>query len=160
MLEGSSIVDNGPYKCKSLRWVYENDKSLFNNLTLKEFPLLVKIIDANNDLSVQVHPNDEMAKDYNDLGKTECWYVIDCLPNSEIIYGHNALTKTELDNLIVNRRWTDLLKTKPIKPGDFIYVPAGKIHAIPTGCLILETQQSSNITFRLYDYDRKDEYGI
>lgn len=157
--EGSSIIANGPYQGKTLRWVYENDKSLFGNITLKEFPLLTKIIDADADLSVQVHPNDEQAKRYGDLGKTECWYVIDCLPGSSIVYGHHAKTNEQLADYIAHDRWEELLGSKPIKPGDFIYVPAGKIHAIPKGCLILETQQSSDITFRLYDYGRRDQNG-
>ena len=157
--DGSSIILNGEYKGKTLRWLYENHKELFSNIDNKEFPLLVKVLDAQADLSVQVHPNDELAVKYNDLGKTECWYVLDCKKDANLVYGHTAKTKEEFEHLVNTGKWDKLLKTKKIKPGDFVYVPAGKIHALTAGTLILEIQQSSNITFRLYDYDRLDDKG-
>lgn len=157
--DGSSVILNGEYQGKTLRWLFNNRRDLFNNIDNEEFPLLVKILDAQNDLSVQVHPNDELAVKYNDLGKTECWYVLDCPKNSELIYGHTAKTKEEFANMISNNEWDKLLTKKAIKPGDFVFVPAGKVHALTKGTLILEIQQSSNVTFRLYDYDRKDASG-
>lgn len=157
--DGSSKILNGDYKGKTLSWLYQNHKELFNNIKDERFPLLVKLLDAQSNLSVQVHPDDKMAIKYNDLGKTECWYVIDCSKDAKIIYGHSAKSKEEFRKLIDEDAWDKLLIEKPIKPGDFVFVPAGKIHAITAGTVILEIQQSSNVTFRLYDYNRLDDKG-
>lgn len=152
----SSIIINGKYKNKSLYDLYQQHKELFNNPKTKEYPLLVKLLDCNDDLSIQVHPKDKYAQTHlNEFGKNECWYVIDAKANSSIIYGHNAKTKKELVQSINHGEWNKLLKDKKIKKGDFIYVPTGTIHALKKGLLIYELQQSSDITFRLYDYDRQ-----
>ena len=98
-------------------------------------------------------------KHEGELGKTECWYIIDAEPGAEIIYGHHAKTREELAEMIQEGRWDDLLKKVPVKKGDFFYVPSGTIHAIGKGIMILETQQSSDTTYRVYDYDRKDANG-
>lgn len=127
----------------------------FFNYYDKEYPLLTKIIYAKQDLSVQVHPNDEYAKNkFNKLGKNECWYILDCEKNNSIIYGHKALDKQQVLSAIKENKWDNFLSIKSIKKNDFIYVPAGKIHAIKANTLIFELQQSSDITFRLYDYNR------
>jgi mannose-6-phosphate isomerase len=157
---GSSIIKNGRFKGRTLQDLYEKDRELFNHLPSPRFPLLTKILDANDDLSVQVHPSDDYALTYEkDLGKTECWVVLEAEPGAKIIYGHNASSKEELKNMIDNHRWKDLLIEKEVKAGDFIYVPSGTIHALGQGLLILETQQSSDTTYRVYDYDRKDDKG-
>ena len=157
---GSSIIKNGRFKGRTLRDVYEKDRELFNHLASPRFPLLTKILDANDDLSVQVHPSDDYALTYEkDLGKTECWVVLEAEPGSKIIYGHNAKTKEELKNMIESHQFKDLLIEKEVKAGDFIYVPSGTIHALGKGLLILETQQSSDTTYRVYDYDRLDDQG-
>jgi mannose-6-phosphate isomerase len=116
---------------------------------------LVKILDAKTDLSVQVHPNDTYARQVegDTFGKTECWYVIDFEPGAKIVYGHYANSKSQFKELVESNGWGDLLREINIKPGDFIYVPNGTIHAIGAGIMILETQQSSDVTYRLYDYD-------
>jgi mannose-6-phosphate isomerase, type 1 (EC 5.3.1.8) len=131
---------------------------LFGNRTEERFPLLIKIIDAKNDLSIQVHPDDEYAyKNENGaLGKTECWYILDCKENAQIVIGHNAKDKDELKRMIEQKRWNELIRVRPIKKGDFFQIIPGTVHAIKGGTLILETQQSSDITYRLYDYDRLD----
>ncbi|MDU6523157.1 MAG: mannose-6-phosphate isomerase, class I, partial [Enterococcus sp.] len=98
-------------------------------------------------------------KHEGELGKTECWYIINAKPGSEIVYGHNAKTREELAEMIEAGRWDDLLRRVPVKAGDFFYVPSGTIHAIGKGIMILETQQSSDTTYRVYDYDRKDDQG-
>ncbi len=157
--EGSNIIKNGQYKGKTLKWLFNNRKDYFNDIDVKDFPLLVKIIDANDDLSVQVHPNDEGAKKYGDLGKTECWYILDAMFNTKIVYGHNAKTKEEFKRLIDADKYEELLKYKVINKGDFLFVPAGKVHALTKGMLVLEIQQSSDVTFRIFDYYRKDEKG-
>ena len=157
---GVSIIENGPFKGKTLAELWESNRELFGDATGDVFPLLVKILDAEDDLSVQVHPDDAYGlKHEGELGKTECWYIIDAKPGSEIIYGHSAQTREELAEMIEEGRWDDLLVRVPVKKGDFFYVPSGTIHAIGSGILILETQQSSDTTYRVYDYDRKDDSG-
>ena len=158
---GQSVVKEGKYKGSSLGDLWEKHRDLFGNIKGDRFPLLTKILDANQDLSVQVHPNDEYANIHanGEFGKTECWYIIDCKENAEIIYGHHAKTKEELISMIEDAEWNKLLRRVKVKPGDFFYVPSGTIHAIGEGIVILETQQNSDTTYRLYDYDRRDSEG-
>lgn len=108
-----------------------------------------------------MHPNDEYARinENGELGKTECWYVIDCKEGAEIIYGHHAKTKDELVEMVEQEEWDKLLQRVKVKPGDFFFVPSGTVHAIGEGILILETQQNSDTTYRLYDYNRRDSEG-
>ncbi|MBS4197020.1 mannose-6-phosphate isomerase, class I [Lederbergia citri] len=158
---GQSIVNQGPYEGKNLGELWNEHRELFGDMEGEVFPLLTKILDANNDLSIQVHPNDEYANKHEngELGKTECWYVIDCQDDAEIIYGHTAQTKEQFIEMIENGEWNQLLRRVKVKPGDFFYVPSGTIHALCSGVLILETQQSSDTTYRVYDYDRVDQNG-
>lgn len=155
----SSVIKNGEFKGKSLEEVYQKHKDLFGNPKDATLPLLVKIIDANTDLSIQVHPDDAMARELEDSrGKTECWYILNEEPAS-IIYGLKVEDKNEAIRLIDERKWDELLREVPAKKGDFFFVEAGTVHAIKKGSLILEIQQASDITYRLYDYDRKDDNG-
>ncbi|ATL40317.1 mannose-6-phosphate isomerase, class I [Bacillus velezensis] len=158
---GQSTVRNGMYKGCTLGELWEHHRDLFGNLEGDRFPLLTKILDADQDLSVQVHPNDDFAKmhENGELGKTECWYIIDCAKDAEIIFGHNATTKEELISMIERGEWDGLLNRIKVKPGDFFFVPSGTVHAIGKSTLILETQQNSDTTYRLYDYGRKDADG-
>ncbi|MDA9460718.1 MULTISPECIES: mannose-6-phosphate isomerase, class I [Enterococcus] len=157
---GVSVVENGPFKGWKLDDLWKEHKELFGHPSEPVFPLLIKILDAEDDLSVQVHPDDAYGMAHEgELGKTECWYIIDAEPGAEIIYGHHAKTREELAEMIKDSRWDDLLKKVPVKKGDFFYVPSGTIHAIGKGIMILETQQSSDTTYRVYDYDRKDDQG-
>ena len=158
---GPSIVKNGPLAGRTLEQLWNEYCELFGNQGGKVFPLLTKILDANTDLSVQVHPDDQYAATYenDELGKTECWYIIDCKPGAEIIFGHTAQTKDELIKKIERGEWDEFLRKVKIKPGDFFYIPSGTIHALGEGTLVLETQQSSDTTYRVYDYDRIDQKG-
>lgn len=158
---GDCEVINGNFVGEKLSELWTNSKELFGNIEGDVFPLLSKILDANNDLSVQVHPNDEYAKlnENGELGKTECWYILDCNEDAEMILGHNAKNKEDLIQMIEKGRWKELLRIIKIKPGDFFYVPSGTIHALCSGTLVLETQQSSDTTYRVYDYDRIDDNG-
>ncbi len=157
---GISTVANGRYKGYGLDQLYREEKALFGNPKSEVFPLLTKILDANDWLSVQVHPDDTYALEHEgELGKTECWYVIAADEGAEIIYGHNAKSKEELAQMITAGDWEHLLTKIPVKAGDFFYVPSGTMHAIGKGILILETQQSSDTTYRVYDFDRKDASG-
>lgn len=127
----------------------------------KRFPLLVKIIDAEADLSVQVHPDDAYAMEHENgsLGKQECWYVLAAEPGATIIVGQKARSKEEFKELMTQGKWGDLLNEIPIKKGDFFQIDPGTVHAIKGGTMVLETQQSSDVTYRLYDYDRLDDEG-
>ncbi|MFB7141465.1 mannose-6-phosphate isomerase, class I [Gottfriedia sp. NPDC056225] len=158
---GASIIENGPFAGTALNELWTKQPELFGHPKEQVFPLLTKILDANMDLSVQVHPEDTYAKinENGDLGKTECWYILDCKEDADMIFGHNAQSKEELISQIKKGEWSDLLRRVKIKPGDFFYVPSGTIHALCEGTLVLETQQSSDTTYRVYDYDRKDQKG-
>ncbi|QZX49104.1 type I phosphomannose isomerase catalytic subunit [Mycoplasma sp. E35C] len=154
----SSTIQN--LNKQSLLDFYNNKDNayFFNNYNLNNpYPLLSKIIDANADLSVQIHPDNAYAKQFNSLGKTECWYILNTKPNNSIVLGHNAKSLAEFKQMVENNQWSDLLKQKPINKNDFIYVESTKIHAIKGGSLIFELQQSSDITYRVYDYDRLDK---
>ncbi|WEG13154.1 mannose-6-phosphate isomerase, class I [Pullulanibacillus sp. KACC 23026] len=158
---GPCEILNGRFKGYTLDQLWTSHPELFGQDPSKEFPLLTKILDAKTDLSVQVHPNDEQAQEMEQtpFGKTECWYIIDAEPGAEIVYGHHAGTPEEFRQKVEEGKWEDLLRKIPVKPGDFFYVPSGTIHAIGGGILILETQQSSDVTYRVYDYDRRDQTG-
>ncbi|WP_214817943.1 MULTISPECIES: mannose-6-phosphate isomerase, class I [unclassified Exiguobacterium] len=158
---GMSYVLAGEYKGMSLAELWKNHRYLFGEYKNEEFPLLIKLLDAREDLSVQVHPNDDQAQrlEGEPYGKTECWYVVDAEPDAELILGHRAKTKSEFLERIEHGQWDDLLCRMPVKKGDFIYVPSGTIHAIGKGIVILETQQSSDTTYRVYDFDRVDATG-
>lgn len=158
---GETTVLSGEFQGKKLNELWQDHRDLFGNPTAAFFPMLVKLLDANSDLSVQVHPDDEYVqkKGIELFGKNECWYVLDCKDDAEIILGHQAKSKEELRRLIEKGEWETLLNKIPIQKGDFIYIPSGTIHALKNGTLILEIQQSSDTTFRLYDYGRMDDKG-
>lgn len=160
---GQSVVRSGTLQGKSLGELWTDHPELFGDAAQQSdvFPLLTKVLDASHDLSVQVHPDDAYAGEYEngELGKTECWYILDAEPGAEIIYGHNARSREELSQMIAEGRWEDLLYKVSVKPGDFFYVPSGTIHALGAGIVVLETQQSSDTTYRVYDYDRTDDRG-
>jgi len=157
---GTNIIENGKHKGKTLEAVWDEDKSLFGVSGDAKFPLLTKILDANDKLSVQVHPDDTYAQKYEgEYGKTECWYILDAKEDAEIIYGVHAKDQEELDEMIDHQQFDALFNRVKVKPGDFFYVSAGTVHAIGEGILILETQQSSDTTYRIYDYDRTDKAG-
>ncbi len=121
-----------------------------------EFPLLFKFIDANDDLSVQVHPDNEVAKyRHYAYGKTEMWYVVDAEPNAKLIMGFNkAIDKQTLLDALENKRITEYLNFEDVKKGDVFYIPPGRVHALLKGIVVAEIQQTSDITYRLYDWDR------
>lgn len=157
---GDCVIGDGEFEGKTLSWLFENHRELFGNIEGDQFPLLVKIIDAKNDLSVQVHPDDVYAKEHEDsLGKTECWYVLQADEGTKMVMGHHARTKDEFVKAIEKDDYENLLNSFAIKEGDFFYIPSGTLHAICSGSLIYEAQQSSDITYRVYDYHRKDAEG-
>jgi len=141
---------------QTLGGLWRDERTLFGGLAGEGFPLLVKLLDAREDLSIQVHPDDSYARLHENgaSGKTECWYILDCDPDATIIIGHNARTPEELRQMVEEKRWGELLRQVPIRPGDFFQIDPGCVHSIRGGTLLLETQQSSDVTYRFYDYDR------
>ena len=153
---GDCTLENPEFAGETLGSLWKKQPELFGNIPGDIFPLLIKIIDAKDDLSIQVHPDDAYAgiHENGSLGKTECWYVLDCDEGATIIIGHNASTKEEMAQMIEENRWNELLRQVPIHKGDFFQIDPGCLHAIKGGTLILETQQSSDVTYRFYDYGR------
>lgn len=160
-LEGDDLeMINPELAGLTLSQVYASYPELFGHFKSSEFPLLVKFIDAKQDLSIQVHPEDDYARLYEKSnGKTECWLVLDADDDSEIIIGHNFTNKEQLKNSIEENSIIQYLNRFKIKKGDFFYIPAGTIHAICGGTMIYEIQQSSKLTYRVFDYNRKDSNG-
>ncbi len=161
-----SVVANGPLKGKTLTELMEAaPEALLGQKIYKrfgmEFPLLVKFIDAQNDLSIQVHPNDALAHErHHSFGKTEMWYVIDSKPGAKLISGFSKqIDADEYTRRIADNTIEDVLKKHAAVAGDVFFIPAGRVHTIGAGLFIAEIQQSSNITYRLYDYNRKDAQG-
>jgi len=161
-----SVVAGGPLKGERLDELLEQFKgdlvggkvyAHFGNI----FPLLVKFIDANEDLSIQVHPDDELAKKrHNSFGKTEMWYVVEADPGSTLIAGFNKeVTEQEYLDKFNSGHLTDILNKQDVKSGDVFFLPAGRVHTIGKGLLIAEIQQTSDITYRIYDFDRVDDKG-
>lgn len=158
----STVTTPSEYQGLGLDELYEKHPELFCENHPSPFPLLIKILDANDDLSVQVHPDDAYANEHEgkgELGKTECWYIISAEPGASIVYGHHAQSREEFEAMIEAGNWEGLLRRVEVKAGDFFYVPHGTIHAIGAGIVILETQQNSDTTYRVYDYDRRDNDG-
>ncbi|MDR1331997.1 MAG: class I mannose-6-phosphate isomerase [Tannerella sp.] len=125
------------------------------------FPLLIKFIDARDDLSIQVHPDDELArKRHGSFGKTEMWYVVKASPGAALLSGFSRrIDADEYVRRVADNSLTDVLQRYAVAPGDVFFLPAGRVHAIGTGCFIAEIQQTSNITYRIYDYNRRDADG-
>lgn len=153
---GDVSIKGGRYDGEKLSDFWRKEPDFFGKYSNDRFPLLIKIIDAKEDLSIQVHPDDSYArtKEQESFGKMECWYILDCPEGANLVIGHNATTKQQLVQMISDGKWDDLIRRIPVHKGDFIQIDAGTVHSITAGCLILETQQNSDITYRLYDYDR------
>lgn len=153
---GDGTIRYGAFAGMKLSEVWKEHPEIFGNLSYDRFPIMTKIIDAREDLSIQVHPDDAYAKVHENgsFGKTECWYIMDAPKNATLVIGHHAKTKEELKDMISQGKWDDFIREIPVKKGDFIQIDPGTVHAIKGGMLILETQQNSDITYRVYDYDR------
>ena len=164
--DNETIVANGPDKGKSLNQLVSEQKAkLVGEENYQrfgdEFPLLVKFIDASQDLSIQVHPNDETAHRLGKPhGKTEMWYTLESAPGAHLYNGlKKKITTEEYEQMVANDTIVDALARYEIKEGDVFYIPAGRIHAIGSGCFVTEIQETSDVTFRIYDYKRKDKDG-
>ena len=154
--DGDAKIISGRFMGMSLSALYKEHREVFGGISWEEFPLLVKIIDAKQDLSIQVHPDDAYVREHENspYGKAECWYVMDCPENAALVIGHNANTREELADMIHEKRYEELIKHVPVRKGDFIQIAPGTLHAIQRGFTILGTQQNSDITYRVYDYGR------
>ncbi len=152
------IIISKPNEISVLSHLYEANKAIFGNNCKKysRFPLLAKWIGANDNLSVQVHPDDEYAlKNFNSFGKTEAWYIVQAKPGAQIIYGLKpGTTRQDLENAIIQKRIKDVLNFIPVKAGEIYYIPAGMVLALLDAIVVYEIQQSADLTFRLYDWDR------
>lgn len=161
-----SVVANGSLEGKSLQELIDsNGEELLGKSVVerfgKEFPILIKFIDAKQDLSIQLHPNDALAKErHNSFGKTEMWYIMDADPKAELIVGFNKdVTKEEYAESVANDTLLDLLNYEQVKEGDTFFINTGKIHAIGAGVMLAEIQQTSDVTYRVFDFNRKDKDG-
>lgn len=161
-----SVVAEGELANKSLdELIKEYGKELAGGKVMERFgsrfPLLIKFIDARDNLSIQVHPDDELAKvRHNSFGKTEMWYVIKADKGASLYSGFSQqIDKEEYVKRVENNTIMDVLKKYDVSEGDVFFLPAGRVHAIGAGCFIAEIQQTSNITYRIYDYNRKDKNG-
>lgn len=161
-----SVVDGGELNGRSLADLLEEYKDELVGKAVYErfgntFPLLVKFIDAADDLSIQVHPDDELAKKrHNSFGKTEMWYVIEADPGSSLIAGFNQEVNQQVYvDKLNSGHLTDILNREDVQAGDVFFLPAGRVHTIGKGLLIAEIQQTSDITYRIYDFDRVDDKG-
>ena len=155
--EAANPVLNGRDAGKTLaEYLAEHPHALSSESALADFPLLVKLIDARDDLSVQVHPDDTYARDVeNDFGKTEMWYIVAAEENAKIIYGlRDGLTASDFKKAFEGGQIFDAMKSVKVHAGETYFIPSGMIHAIGAGCLIAEIQQNSDLTYRVYDYDR------
>lgn len=161
---GLTKVANGAYEGRFFKDIIDASRKDFLGeicAKMERFPLLIKLIDAHKDLSIQVHPSEMMANESNgEFSKSEMWYIIDCEPNSCIYLGFNKdISKEEFLLAVQEKNICEWLNKINVKKGDAYYIPAGTIHALEKGILVAEIQQNSNTTFRVYDYDRRDSAG-
>lgn len=162
--DGQSVVDSGEYAdCIMSEYIKKAGKEILGERVKKldHFPILIKLIDAKRNLSVQVHPDDKYAFEHEgEYGKNEMWYILDCEEGASLYYGFSKdVTRQEYMDAIKNDTLIDILNKVPAHKGDVFFIPAGTVHAIGSGIVVCEIQQSSNITYRVYDYNRRDKDG-
>ncbi|MCD8027749.1 MAG: mannose-6-phosphate isomerase [Erysipelotrichaceae bacterium] len=157
--DASTICLSDPYKNITLLELWENHRELFGNQE-GVFPVIISLVGPEDDLSIQVHPDTEHAKKLGyPSGKNEAWYFIETKDNASIVYGHNAKDKQDLMHYINDENYDDLIRHLDVHTGDFVYLPAGLLHALKKGSIVYEIQQATDITYRFYDYHRKDDNG-
>ena len=160
--DGMNKIVGGEFDGKTLEeYIKANGEAVVSNSKQPFFPLLIKFIDAEDNLSVQVHPDDEYGlKNANSLGKTEMWYIIDAKEGAQLVYGlKEGVTNEEFSEAIKNGCVEEKLNYVDVKKGDVFFIPSGLVHAIGAGILLAEIQQNSNITYRVYDYNRVGKDG-
>lgn len=156
--DGENTIVNGELSGKTLTEVLKSNPEFLgeNGNKFEYFPILIKLIDAKNDLSVQVHPDNEYAmRVEKEYGKTECWYILDCEEGAELIYGFNReISSEEFKEKIADNTFLETVNKVKVKKGDLFFIEAGTLHAIGSGIFLAEIQQNSNTTYRVYDYGR------
>lgn len=162
--DGPSYIASGEYEGRTLKEVIEDNPEYLGlrYAGWTDLPILIKFIDAKSDLSIQVHPNDDYAKKYENgqLGKSEMWYVLDAKKDTRLIYGFKEDTDAStIRNAVETGTLLKYVQQVPIKKDDLFFIEAGTVHAIGAGALVAEIQENSNLTYRLYDYDRIDKDG-
>lgn len=159
--ELESEILNGKYKGQKFRKYFDENKGCFGLSKYKEFPFLLALVDATDDLSLQVHPNDEMAKKLEnaDFGKNESWYFLDAPKSGKIYDGCKAKSSQELREKVSQNKYDDVIDYLEVKSGDYVYIEAGTMHAMAAGSLVYEIEENCNATYRVYDFDRIDKDG-
>ena len=160
---GTNLVENGTYAGKTLAEVYDLEPELFGNAQQRRWevvPIMMGVCHAADDLSIQVHPTEEFAlRHENSHGKSESWYIMDCGEGADVVLGHRAQSLEELDSYIAKDAIEELVLRKPIAPGDFFNLKAGTLHALQKGTTFIEVCTCCDLTYRFYDYHRRDEKG-
>ena len=159
--ELESEILNGKYKGQKFRKYFDENKGCFGLSKYKEFPFLLALVDATDDLSLQVHPNDEMAKKLENapFGKNESWYFLDAPKSGKIFDGCKAKSSQELREKVAQNKYDDVIDYLEVKSGDYVYIEAGTMHAMAAGSLVYEIEENCNATYRVYDFDRIDKDG-
>lgn len=159
--ELESEIVNGKYKGQLFRKYFDENKERLGLAKYKELPFLLALVDATDDLSLQVHPNDNMAKKLEkaDFGKNESWYFLEAPKSGKIFDGCKAKTSEELREKVAQNKYDDIIDYLDIKSGDYVYIEAGTMHAMAAGSLVYEIEENCNATYRVYDFDRIDKNG-
>lgn len=155
----SNRIIGGEYHGQTLLSLWQEQPQLFNSQHAR-FPVIISLVAPEDDLSLQIHPSDTVAAAIGyPSGKNEAWYFLEAEPNASIIYGQNAKDEAQLRSLLAADRWGEIAQLLPVHQGDFVYLPAGIVHALKKGSIVYEIQQATDITYRFYDYHRKDAKG-
>ena len=159
--ELTNTVLNGEFIGMTLYEVYRDNRALFGYDKYEPFPLLIGFVDASDDLSIQLHPSDEYARAHENapFGKTESWYFLEAPASGSIANGCLCGSTEELKERVAQGRWDEVIDYLPVKKGEYVYVETGTLHALRAGSLVYEIQQSTDVTYRFYDYDRVDKDG-
>ena len=154
-----SVIENGIFAGQTLDQVWNNHREMFGDFPSKDFPLMAKIVDAAAPLSIHVHPDDSYAYEHEEgqYGKSECWYIIEADEGAKITIGTYAKSRDEFEEQLEQGTFENYLRTIQVQPGDFYFIPAGTIHSIGAGIMAYEVMQSSDISYRIYDYHRKTD---
>jgi mannose-6-phosphate isomerase len=161
--EAQSVVRHGPFRDRTLHELWTHDReAVFGRVSgAPRFPLLIKLLDAHDQLSLQVHPPEKIAAKLGGEPKTEFWYVASAIPGARLFVGlRRAITRERFEEAVRSRTVADLVHTVEVKTGDSIFLPAGRFHAVGAGNVLVEIQQNSDTTYRVYDWDRVDDSGM
>lgn len=157
--KGSNVCENGPLAGRTLAELWRDHQELFGHPG-EPFPVIVSLVGPEERLSVQVHPTTELACRLGfPFGKNEAWYFLETPEDATIVYGHRATSEEDLRQKAAADQWDQIIRELPVRVGDFVYAPAGTVHGVGKGCVTYEVQQATDVTFRLYDYHRKDAQG-